>query len=145
MRKKLPKREYGILKTRKMNYFRAALSGLLVWILVSISFYILGQIPFLKDFFWVQSLIVMFGIVFFGIFGAKIYFRKTSRTNGLLLGITMSATALILDVLITVPFVEIPNGRSYYSFFTSPVLWLLAIINALSVYFYWKKNNYLKL
>ena len=82
----------------------------------------------------------MFGIIFFGIFGAKIYFRKTSQTNGLLLGIAMSATALILDVLITVPFVEIPNGRSYYSFFTSPVLWLLATINALAVYFYWKKK-----
>ncbi|WPO78907.1 DUF5367 family protein [Flavobacterium sp. KACC 22761] len=128
-----------------MNYFRATLSGFLVWILVSISFYILDQIPFIKKFFWLQSLIVMCGIVFFGIFGAKIYFRKNSQTNGLLLGIAMSATALILDVLITVPFVEIPNRRSYYSFFTSPVLWLLATINVLSVYFYWKKNNYLKL
>lgn len=88
----------------------------------------------------------MFGIVFFGILGAKIYYKKTLKTHGLLLGIAMSATALILDVLITVPFVEIPNGRSYYSFFSSPVLWLLATINALSVYFYWKKkNNYLKL
>ncbi|MEN2413646.1 DUF5367 family protein [Flavobacterium mesophilum] len=124
-----------------MNYFRVALSGLLVWILVSISFYILDQIPLIKDFFWVQSIIVMFGIFFFGIFGAKIYYRKTPKTNGLQLGIAMSATALILDVLITVPFVEIPNGRSYFSFFNSPVLWLLATINAVSVYFYWKKKQ----
>ncbi|KAF2509435.1 DUF5367 domain-containing protein [Flavobacterium zhairuonense] len=140
MQKKQPKLESGILKTKMMNYFRAIFSGFLVWILVSISFYILDQTPFIKDFFWIQSAIVMFGIIFFGIFGAKIYFRKTPQTNGLLLGITMSATALILDVLITVPFVEIPNGRSYYSFFTSPVLWLLATINALSVYFYWRKK-----
>lgn len=82
----------------------------------------------------------MFAIVFFGIIGAKIYYKKVPKTNGLLLGIVMSATALILDVFITVPFVEIPNGRTYYSFFSSPVLWLLAIINALSVYFYWKKK-----
>ncbi len=84
----------------------------------------------------------MFGIVFFGILGAKLYYKKVLVTHGLFLGIAMSATALILDVLITVPFVEIPNGRSYYSFFSSPVLWFLAIINALSVYFYWKKKHY---
>lgn len=123
-----------------MNYPRALFSGFLVWILVSISFYVLDQIPFIKDFFWWQSLIVMFGIVFFGILGAKIYYKKTFQTNGLSLGIVMSAIALILDIFITVPFVEIPNGRNYYTFFTSPVLWLLATINALSVYFYWKKK-----
>ncbi|MTH15630.1 DUF5367 family protein [Flavobacterium sp. LC2016-01] len=123
-----------------MNYFRAIFSGFVVWVLVSISFYILDQIPFIQDFFWLQSVIVLFGIVFFGILGAKIYYKKVSKTNGLLLGIVMSLTALILDIFITVPFVEIPNGRSYYSFFSSPILWLLAIINALSVYFYWKKK-----
>lgn len=123
-----------------MNYFRAFFSGFVVWILVSISFYILDKIPFVQHYFWLQSVIVMFCIVFFGILGAKIYFRKTPQTNGLLLGIAMSATALILDIFITVPFVEIPNGRSFYSFFTNPVLWLLAFINALSVYFYWKKK-----
>lgn len=82
----------------------------------------------------------MFGIVFFGSIGAKIYYQKVPNTNGLKLGIVMSLTALILDVLVTVPFVEIPNGRSYFSFFTSPVLWILAILNAFSVYFYWKKK-----
>ncbi|WP_051951456.1 DUF5367 family protein [Flavobacterium sp. ASV13] len=125
-----------------MNYFRAIFSGFIVWILVSISFYILDQIPFVQNFFWIQSIIVMFGIVFFGILGAKLYYKKVLETHGLFLGIAMSATALILDILITVPFVEIPNGRSYYSFFSSPVLWLLATINALSVYFYWKKKHY---
>ncbi|RED23682.1 hypothetical protein BD847_2745 [Flavobacterium cutihirudinis] len=124
-----------------MNYFRAILSGLIVWICVSLSFYILDQIPFIKEFFWLQSLIAMFGIIFFGILGAKIYYKKVSKTNGLLLGIAMSITALVLDILITVPFVEIPNGRSYYSFFSSPILWILATINVLSVYFYWKKKQ----
>lgn len=83
----------------------------------------------------------MFGIIFFGILGATIYYKKVSKTNGLLLGIAMSITALVLDILITVPFVEIPNGRSYYNFFSSPVLWILAIMNTLSVYFYWKKKQ----
>lgn len=140
MRKKQPKPEFGILKTSQMNYFRAIFSGLIVWICVSLSFYILGLIPSIKDCFLLQTIIVMFGIVFFGIIGAKIYYKKVSKTHGLLLGIAMSLTALILDILITVPFVEIPNGRSYYSFFSSPVLWILAITNAVSVYLYWKKK-----
>lgn len=124
-----------------MNYFRAIFSGLIVWISVSFSFYILGLIPFIKDHFLIQAILVMFGIVFFAISGAKIYYKKVVETNGLLLGIAMSVTALILDIFITVPFVEIPNGRSYYSFFSSPILWILATINALSVYFYWKKKQ----
>lgn len=63
--------------------------------------------------------------------------------SGLQLGIIMSLTALFLDIIITVPFVEIPNGRSYESFFTSPVLWILAFVNAFSV-FLWKKGNKVK-
>ncbi|MEZ0129588.1 DUF5367 family protein [Flavobacterium sp. LBUM151] len=41
---------------------------------------------------------------------------------------------MILDALITVPFVEIPNGRNYYSFFSSPILWIFAGINIVTVY-----------
>ncbi len=78
-------------------------------------------------------------IVFFAIGSAKFYYSKNYNMSGLQLGIIMSLTALFLDVLITVPFVEIPNGRSYESFFTSPVLWILALVNAFSV-FLWEKG-----
>lgn len=47
-------------------------------------------------------------------------------------------TALILDALITVPFIEIPNGRSYQSFYTYPLLWLLVVINIATVYTFWR-------
>lgn len=77
-------------------------------------------------------------IVFFAIGAAKFYYLKNYKMSGLKLGIIMSVTALLLDVIITVPFVEIPNGRSYESFFTSPILWILAFLNAFSV-FIWKK------
>ncbi|UUF14276.1 MULTISPECIES: DUF5367 family protein [Flavobacterium] len=123
-----------------MKYIRAIFSGILVWFAVSFSFYILEQIPVVKDSFFWQSVIVAICIVFFAIGAAKFYYLKNYKMSGLKLGIIMSLTALFLDVIITVPFVEIPNGRSYESFFTSPVLWILAFVNAVSV-FLWRKLN----
>ncbi|BFM41768.1 hypothetical protein CFS9_04090 [Flavobacterium sp. CFS9] len=79
-------------------------------------------------------------IIFYAIAAAKFYYQKKHNINGFSLGILMSGTALFLDVLITVPFVEIPEGRSYESFFTSPILWALAFINTFSVYLYWKRK-----
>lgn len=124
-----------------MKYIRAIFSGILVWFAVSISFYILEQIPVVKNSFFWQSIIVAILIVFFAIGAAKFYYLKNYKMSGLKLGIIMSLTALFLDVIITVPFVEIPNGRSYESFFTSPILWILAFVNAISVFLWRKLNN----
>jgi hypothetical protein len=124
-----------------MKYIRAIFSGILVWFAVSLSFYILEQIPVVKDYFFWQSVIMAILIVFFAIGAAKFYYLKKYKMSGLQLGIIMSFTALFLDVIITVPFVEIPNGRSYESFFTSPVLWILAFVNAVSIFIWRKQNN----
>ncbi|WP_369617020.1 DUF5367 family protein [Flavobacterium sp. CFS9] len=123
-----------------MKYLRGILSGCIVWLCVSSSFYLLGNIALLKNHFWIQALIVMVLIIFYAIAAAKFYYQKKHNINGFSLGILMSGTALFLDVLITVPFVEIPEGRSYESFFTSPILWALAFINTFSVYLYWKRK-----
>lgn len=124
-----------------MKYIRAIFSGILVWIAVSLSFYVLEFIPVVNDSFFWQSVIAAILIVFFAIGAAKVYYWKNYKMSGLKLGIIMSLTALFLDVMITVPFVEIPNGRSYESFFTSPVLWILAFLNAVSVFIWRKQNN----
>jgi hypothetical protein len=50
----------------------------------------------------------------------------------------MPLTALVLDALITVPFVEIQNGRSYYSFFSSSIFWIFVDINSTTVYCFWR-------
>ncbi|MEG0851878.1 DUF5367 family protein [Flavobacterium plurextorum] len=126
-----------------MRFFRAFFSGILVWIAVSFSFYVLEKVYFLEESFLWQSILTTIFIVFFAIGAAKFYYLKKYNMSGLQLGIIMSATALILDVFITVPYVEIPNGRSYESFFTSPVLWILAFTNAFTVYI-WKKKQDIK-
>ena len=123
-----------------MLNLRGIVSGVFVWLCVSISFYILENILILKDSLIAKALIVMICISFYTFFGAQFYYKKGNQTNGLVLGIIMSATALLLDVFITVPFVEIPNGRSYQSFFSSPLLWVLVLITVFTVYFYWRKK-----
>lgn len=123
-----------------MLFLRGILSGLFVWACVSLSFYVLGSIPIIKDSFFVQAFIVMICISFYAFLAAQFYYKKGFQTNGIILGTIMSGTALLLDVLITVPLVEIPNGRSYQSFFSSPVLWIMVLITVFTVYFYWRKN-----
>jgi RsiW-degrading membrane proteinase PrsW (M82 family) len=123
-----------------MLFLRGMLSGLFVWTCVSLSFYLLGNIPIIKDFFYVQAFIVMICISVYAFLGAQFYYKKGYKTNGVIVGIIISGTALLLDIFITVPLVEIPNGRSYESFFSSPVLWILVVITVFTVYFYWRKN-----
>jgi len=51
----------------------------------------------------------------------------------------MSLIAILMDILIFVPFVEIPKCNTYRDFFSNPLIWILAILTAATVYFYWKK------
>ena len=124
-------------KITAMKYLRIFIPGFFVWLCVSLSFYILGFVPLVNNSFNTQAVIVMIFIVLYSNESALFYYKNGIKLHGLVLGIIMSLTALFLDALITVPFVEIPNGRSYYSFFSSPILWILATINCITVYCFW--------
>ncbi|MBY0425990.1 MAG: DUF5367 domain-containing protein [Cytophagales bacterium] len=121
-----------------MKNFRAILTGGLVWVFIFISFTILDIIPTIKDSMNLQALIVGVLIIPFALFGASIYYKNGNNNNGFVLGIKMVVTALLLDALITVPFVVIPTGGSYQSFYAFPLLWLLVVVNITTVYLYWK-------
>ncbi|RZL38707.1 MAG: hypothetical protein EOO96_02315 [Pedobacter sp.] len=121
-----------------MNYLIILLPGIFVWLCVSATFYILELIPILQNNFNTKALIVLIMIILYSYTATLSYYKNDSKIHGLFLGLTMSLTALILDALITVPYVEIPNGRSYKSFFSSPILWFLVIANSLTAYLVWK-------
>lgn len=123
-----------------MNKIRAILTGSLVWLLVFTTFLVLAYLPRFKDSLDLQAFIVAILIIPFAILGASIYYKNGNKDHGLMVGIIMVITALLLDVLITVPFVVIPTGGSYHSFFTYPPLWVLVLINVLTTYFYWKRK-----
>ncbi len=121
-----------------MKYLRAVFSGSVVWILISITFMILTFIPVIKESLNQQALVVAILIVPYSLFGAYLYYKDGNKHNGLLLGIIMVVVALLLDALITVPFIEIPSGGSYISFYFYPVLWVFVGINIATVYLFWK-------
>lgn len=121
-----------------MKYLKILLPGTIVWLCVSVSFYFLSFVPLINGSFKSQAVIVMIFIVLYANESALFYYKNGIKLHGFLLGMIMSLTALFLDALITVPFIEIPNGRSYYSFFSSPVLWILTSINSITVYCFWR-------
>lgn len=123
-----------------MNYLRAVLSGTIAWLCIVITFYVLENIPFFKASLIVQVIIAAFAIVFYAWSAAWFYYKKAEKKLGLQVGIVITATALILDVLITVPLIEIPKGSSYEAFFSNPLLWILAVVNVTTVFAYWKRN-----
>ena len=123
-----------------MNWGRAILSGTIAWLCVVVTFYILENIPFVQKSPTALAIIATVTIVFYAWFAAVIYYKKTEKKSGLQAGIVITATALILDALVTVPFIEIPKGNSYQAFFSNPLLWILAIINVITVFVYWKRN-----
>lgn len=123
-----------------MNYLRAVLSGVILWICVALTFFILEHTPIAKDSLNIQTALICILIVFYASFGASFYYKKGTSTSGIPIGIIMSLTAILLDILIFVPFVEIPKGHTYHDFFSNPLLWILTVLNVLTVYFYWKKR-----
>ena len=123
-----------------MNWVRAIFSGTIGWLCVVITFYILENIPFVQKSPNTLTIIASSTIVFYAWFSAMIYYKKAEKKSGIQAGIVITATALILDVLITVPFIEIPKGSSYQAFFSNPLLWILAIINVITVFVYYKRT-----
>ncbi|QSB25650.1 DUF5367 family protein [Flavobacterium sp. CLA17] len=121
-----------------MNYVKMSLTGVFVWICVSAAFYLSVLFDSINYNFNIKLLIVLLIMFLSATTGARFYYKNGTKTHGLLLGLGMSITAVLLDVLITVPFVEIPKGSSYQHFFVSPVIWILVVFNTATVYGYWK-------
>ncbi len=122
-----------------MKITRAILSGGVAWMCVFTTFIILSFIPGIKDSEVQQGFVIGILLIPFASIGAALYYKKGDNTNGFKVGLVMVFTALLLDVIITVPFVEIPyNGGSYFKFFTNPLLWFLVLENLAVVYFYWR-------
>ncbi|WP_456312513.1 DUF5367 family protein [Pseudomonas shirazensis] len=128
-----------------MKYLKILFPGLLLWFCISISFYILSFVPLVNSSYKLQVALVMMLTVIYTNEIAKFYYKDDQRFHGLVIGLIMSITALLLDILITIPFIEIPSGRNYQSFFSNPVVWILCALNIITVYFYWRNKVKIKL
>jgi hypothetical protein len=109
-----------------MKTQRAILSGALVWILVLTLFGVMDLVPYAHASTLLQGIIASILIVPFALIAARFYYKGGDQTNGLSVGLVMIATALMLDVLITVPLIEQPyHGTNHRQFFSNPLLWTI--------------------
>jgi hypothetical protein len=120
-----------------MKTGRAILAGALIWLLVFVLFGVLDFIPATRDSQLWQGVIAGVLVIPFALLGAWFYYKNGARGNGGLVALVMVTTALLLDVLITVPLVELPyHGRDHQYFFTNPTLWIIVMEDLLVIYFY---------
>ena len=73
-------------------------------------------------------------------FGTKLYYKSGSTTQGFWVGLTFFTIAAVLDALITVPYLVIPNGGSHYEFFSDLGFWTIGLlfVGIPTVYWYFK-------
>lgn len=123
-----------------MKQLRTIGIGIWIWIFGVCIFTLSFYIPFLKDPELQANLFLSLGVLPLNWYGAKLYYRKNNKTKGYWLGLAFFLTAIVLDALITVPLLIIPNGGNYLSFFTSIGFWLIGIEFIAMTTFYWYTN-----
>jgi len=120
------------------------ISAVIVWTLGVVAFVASYLVPVMSDpdlqANWVLSLV----LIPTAALGAHIYYRKGYKTNGFGLGAIMFLMTMILDALITVPVLIMPNGGNYISFFTDPGFWLIAVEYISVVAAYWQIEQAVK-
>lgn len=109
-----------------MNTLKAILFGAMIW-MGGVSIYAISYfMPLIENIELQANISLAIGLIPIAWFAARFYFKKESLDHSIKAAISMLLTAILLDVLITVPFLIIPYGGSYLSFFTGFSFWLIA-------------------
>ena len=120
-----------------MKQVKAIGIAMIIWI-IGVSIYTVSfYIPILEDPELQANILLSLGILPIIWFGAKLYYRTKSTTKGYWLGLVFFLTAAVLDALITVPYLIVPNGGTYYDFFTASGFWLIGIEFIITTSVYW--------
>ncbi|AEV31298.1 hypothetical protein Oweho_0276 [Owenweeksia hongkongensis DSM 17368] len=121
-----------------LNFKHAVISAATVYAIGILTFVSSYFIPLLDDPDYQANLVLMIAIIPAAYLGAHLYYRKAHNTNGFILGASMFVGAMVLDALITVPLVIIPNGGNYISFFGDRGFWLIGVEYVAVVATYWQ-------
>ena len=130
-----------------MKYLRAISIGIIIWVIGVSVFTLSSYISILEDAEQQANTLLFISVIPLVWFGAKQYYKKDTNTHGYWVGQTFFLTATALDALITVPVFVIPNGGSYYQFFTDVGFWLIGFEFITIAVLYWyikegfKKKN----
>jgi len=127
-----------------MKIKRAILIGIIIWIIAVFLYSTSYYIPVLEDADTQANVVLFIVVIPLVWFGCFYYYKIDNETHGLKVGQTMLLTSVALDALITVPLFEIPNGGSYFGFFTSLGFWIIALEFLLVTVLYWFTQVYLQ-
>ncbi len=119
-----------------MSKIKAIIVGVFIWSLGSIFYAASYLFPFLEDQELQANLVLAIIIIPSTWLGANIYY-KGENMHGLKFGTIAVLTAMLLDVIITVPFVVVPQGGNHQDFFSAPAFWLIALEYLMVVILYW--------
>lgn len=111
-----------------MKIVRAVLIGVAIWFLGVSAFSLSFFIPLLKDAQLQANLVLFLAVIPLVWMGTKMYYLKGAETKGYWVGLIFFLVAALLDALLTVPYLVIPNGGSYLDFYTDPGFWCIGLL-----------------
>ena len=123
-----------------MKILRAVLSGGIIWALIFALWSVMIFTPGLKDLEALQYAFHYILLIPIVIVGASYYYKSGSKVNGLILGLVMLATGIVLDAIITVPLFTSPQGVGYVKYFLSPLMLVGFAEFVVIAYIYWLKK-----
>lgn len=120
------------------------ISAVIVWTLGVMAFVASYFVPVMSDPDLQANWVLSLALIPSATLGAHMYYRKGHKANGFVLGASMFSVTMILDALITVPFLIMPYGGNHLSFFTDPGFWLIAVEYVSVVAAYWQIEQAVK-
>lgn len=129
---------------KDINIKSAIISASIIWTLAVIAFVASYFVPVMSDPDLQANWVLSMALVPSALIGAHIYYRKGHKTNGFVLGASMFLVAMFLDAIITVPFLIMPYGGNYMTFFIDPGFWLIAVEYVSVIAGYWQIEKAVK-
>ena len=123
---------------KKQEILRATISALIVWILGVVAFVCSYLIPVMANPETQANWVLAVALIPVTVLGARFFYKKGFRTNGLVLGTYMFGLTILLDACITVPLFIFPEGGNHFTFFGDPVFWLIGLEYIVLIALYWR-------
>ncbi|MEQ8910180.1 MAG: DUF5367 family protein [Vicingaceae bacterium] len=112
---------------KTINLRRASFASLIIWIIGVSAFVGSYFLPIMENPDEQANWFLTVALIPAILIGVNIYYKRSNRTNALLLGGFMFLLTMLFDAMITVPLFIIPAGGDHLSFFGDPGFWVLGI------------------
>lgn len=117
------------------NKILSIVYALLVWLL-GVFFYVSSySLPILNNPDLQANIVIILAIIPSACLGTFLFYKK-GKMKPSSLGLTFALTAMLLDILITVPVFIIPAGGSYTTFLKDPVFYTVMVEYYFIVFYY---------